>query len=348
MKIDLFGLPLEAVETLLVAHKIPKFRAKQIYNWLYTRHVHEFSGMKNLGASTIAALEAEFCISVNQIKPINKLVSKDGNTQKVLLEFVDGQTCECVLMRHNYGNSVCVSSQIGCAIGCKFCASGLNGFVRNLSTAEMLAQVEFFAAQLAADGERISHIVIMGSGEPLLNYDNVLGFINMAHNPEVLNISYRNITLSTSGIVPGIEKLQQENLPINLAISLHAPNDTKRSEIMPINNTYPLNALIYATRKYARATKRQITYEYVLIQDFNDSIEDAQELSELLRGHIASVNLIPVNSVQEHGNKQSAKAKINNFLEYLQKNNTPATIRKEMGADINAACGQLRNKHLEK
>ena len=348
MKIDIFGLTLEELEITLIERSIPKFRAKQIYNWLYDKHVTEFTQMKNLGADAVNKLQENFFISTQTIKPIKKLVSADGKTQKVLFEFDGGDTCEAVLMRHSYGNSVCVSSQIGCAMACKFCASGLHGFIRNLSTAEMLAQVYFFAAQLAQADARISHIVIMGSGEPLLNYDNVLKFMRLAHDPKVLNISYRNITLSTSGIVPAIERLKEEDLPINLAISLHAANDKKRSEIMPINDKYNLKALLAATRSYARSSKRQITYEYVLIKDFNDSSEDANELSALLKGHIASVNLIPVNTVREHGREQSERLRINNFLECLQKNGTTATIRKEMGADIDAACGQLRNKHLEK
>lgn len=348
MKIDIFGLTLSELQELLVERSIPKFRAKQIYDWLYAKHIVDFAAMKNLGMATIKKLQEHFYIAPQQIKPVKQLVSKDGKTQKVLLEFADGESCESVLMRHSYGNSVCVSSQIGCAMACKFCASGLHGFIRNLTAAEMLAQVSFFAAQVAKDGGRISHIVIMGSGEPLLNYDNVLKFIHLAHDPQVFNISYRNITLSTSGIVPNIELLQQEELPINLAISLHAASDAKRREIMPINDKYNLETLISATRAYAHSSKRQITYEYVLIKDFNDSAEDAKALSTLLKGHIASVNLIPVNSVREHGREQSERLRINNFLECLQKNGTTATIRKEMGADIDAACGQLRNKHLER
>lgn len=348
MKIDIFGLALAELQALLEQHNIPKFRAKQIYHWLYTKHVWDFAAMKNLGANVIDKLQSGFYVSAQQIKVQQQLKSRDGRTQKFLLEFADGESCECVLMQHNYGNSVCVSSQIGCAMACKFCASGLHGFSRNLSAAEMLAQISFLAAQLDKAGGRISHIVIMGSGEPLLNYDAVLKFIHLAHDPELLNISYRNITLSTAGIVPNITRLQQENLPINLAISLHAATDSKRSEIMPINEQYPLSELLRATRAYAQSSKRQITYEYVLIKDFNDSQEAANELSALLRGHIASVNLIPVNTVREHGQQQSERSSINNFLECLQKNGTTATIRKEMGADINAACGQLRNKHLEK
>lgn len=347
MKIDIFGLTLSELETVLIEQKIAKFRAKQIYDWLYAKHVHDFTDMKNLGVDTINQLQENFYISAQLFKTVRQLKSADRRTQKVLLEFADGESCESVLMRHNYGNSVCVSSQVGCAMACKFCASGLNGFVRNLSVAEMLAQVSFFAAQVAKDGGRISHVVIMGSGEPLLNYDNVLGFMHLVHDPKVFNISYRNITLSTAGIVPNINKLQLEELPINLAISLHAANNAKRSEIMPINDTYNLNSLLTATRAYAQSSKRQVTYEYVLIKDFNDSAEHAKELSALLRGHIASVNLIPVNTVIEHGCEQSERVNINNFLECLQKNGTTATIRKEMGTDINAACGQLRNKHLE-
>lgn len=345
--IDIFAKPLSELEQIFTAENIKPFRARQVYDWLYDKQVFEFAQMKNLGAATTQLLEEKFTILMQRINILQCLESRDKNTCKTLLEFADKNTCETVLMRHDYGNSICVSSQIGCAMACKFCASGLLGFVRNLTAGEMLAQVMYYAKRLAPQGQRVSHVVIMGSGEPLLNYENVLEFIRLLHDQKICNISYRNITLSTSGIVPNIKRLMNEGLPINLAISLHAVDNTKRSGIMPINNKYPLEQLLAQTKEYANVTKRQVTYEYVMIKDVNDTKNDAENLVRLLRGHLAHVNLIPINTVTEHGQKQSEQERINSFCEYLQKNNTPVTIRKEMGADINAACGQLRNQHLK-
>ena len=344
MKTDIFARNKLALQELCLAHKIPKFRASQIIDWLYAKQVVEFAEMKNLGRETIQILQEQFTNSFLSIRCLKELTASSGNTSKVVLAFADGETCESVCMRHNYGNSICVSSQIGCAVGCKFCASGLGGFKRNLTAGEMLAQVMYFAKQLKANGERVSHVVIMGSGEPLLNYENVLEFIRLLHDPELFNISYRNITLSTSGIIPGIKRLQTESLPINLAISLHASEQEKRTTIMPINASYCLHEVVECAGRYAQNTKRQVTYEYIMLAAVNDSLEDAAKLVSLLRGQLACVNLIPANNVQEYGLQKSPLTQVKAFQEYLQKNNIPVTIRKEMGADINAACGQLRNK----
>ena len=345
MKIDVFAKNKIQLQVLCQEQKIPKFRASQILGWLYTKLVFDFKQMKNLGGDTINVLQEQFENSFLNCKALNEITSSNGKTSKVLLSFADGQTCESVCMRHNYGNSICVSSQVGCAVGCKFCASGLGGFKRDLTAAEMLAQVIYFAKQLASQEQRVSHIVIMGSGEPLLNYDNVLEFMKLVHDPEILNISYRNITLSTAGIIPGIKRLQTENLPINLAISLHASEQEKRSSLMPINVTYPLQEVVKSAGQYANFTKRQVTYEYIMLANINDSLEDAENLVKLLRGQLACVNLIPANNVQEYGLQKSPLTQVKAFQEYLQKSNIPVTIRKEMGADINAACGQLRNKN---
>lgn len=345
MKKDIFAKDKVSLQNLFIEQGLAKFRASQVIDWLYNKQIFSFAEMKNLGAQTIGLLEDNFENSFLQIKCLEELTASNGSTSKVLLAFADGETCESVCMRHNYGNSICVSSQVGCAIGCKFCASGLGGFKRNLTAAEMLAQVMYFAKQLKVTGQRVSHIVIMGSGEPLLNYENVIEFMKLAHDPELLNISYRNITLSTSGIIPGIKRLQTENLPINLAISLHASEHEKRTAIMPINSSYPMVEVINQVGRYAEATKRQITYEYIMLAGFNDSLEDAERLVKLLRGQLACVNLIPANNVQEYGLQKSSLTQVKAFEDYLQKNKIPVTIRKEMGADINAACGQLRNKN---
>lgn len=345
MKKDIFAKDKVSLQNLFIEQRIAKFRASQVIDWLYNKQIFSFAEMKNLGAQTISLLEENFENSFLQIKCLEELTASNGSTSKVLLAFADGETCESVCMRHNYGNSICVSSQVGCAIGCKFCASGLGGFKRNLTAAEMLAQVMYFAKQLKVAGQRVSHIVIMGSGEPLLNYENVLEFMKLAHDPELLNISYRNITLSTSGIIPGIKRLQTENLPINLAISLHASEHEKRTAIMPINSSCPMVEVINQAGRYAEVTKRQITYEYIVLAGFNDSLEDAERLVKLLRGQLACVNLIPANNVQEYGLQKSSLTQVKAFEDYLQKNKIPVTIRKEMGADINAACGQLRNKN---
>ncbi len=343
---DIFAKELPQLQELFVGAGLDRFRAKQVFHWLYNKKIFDFTQMHNLGKQIPLKLQEHFTVLMNELEVLDQLVSKDGSTEKVLLAFVDKNTCEAVLMKHDYGNSVCVSSQVGCAMGCKFCASGINGLVRNLTAPEMLAQIMYFAASLQKKEQRVSHIVIMGSGEPLMNMPAVLDFIRFAHDPETLNISYRNITISTSGIVPAIAELQKEEIPINLAISLHAPNDVKRSEIMPINKRYPLTELIPVTKRYAQATGRQVTYEYILIDNFNDGVEDAAELAKLLSGHNALVNLIPFNAVQEHQYKQTPMKKAMLFRDCLQKYNTTATIRKEMGADINAACGQLRNKYV--
>lgn len=345
--IDIFAKNIQQLEVLFTQVGIERFRAKQVFHWLYERKVFDFHQMNNIGKQTQTKLAENFTILMNDIGIIQTLKSKDRNTYKSLLNFADNNTCETVLMCHDYGNSVCVSSQIGCAMGCSFCASGLNGFIRNLSSAEMLAQVMHFATKLQDEQKRISHVVIMGSGEPLLNLKEVLQFIKLLHDPNAFNISYRNITLSTSGIVPAIKTLQAESLPINLAISLHATTDEKRSSIMPINKTYPLTELLSATKEYANVSGRQVTYEYILINGFNDTLEDAARLIELLSAHTAVVNLIPFNDVKEHSHIQTPIKRAQSFKDYLQKHGTPATIRKEMGADINAACGQLRNKHID-
>lgn len=342
--INIFGLNLEKLTVLITSLGLPKFRAKQIIEWMYLKHVSSFEQMTNLPKDLREKLSREF--TIERAKSWDRLDSSDGRTTKFLLQFGDGIGVETVLMRQSYGNSICVSSQAGCNMGCTFCASTLHGMARNLSTGEILAQAMFIQELLHETGEQINNIVIMGSGEPMLNYDSVLDFIRLVHEPYCLNLGYRNITISTSGIVPGIERLAHENIPITLSISLHAPNNELRTALMPINKRYPLEEVMQAAANYAEITKRRITYEYILIDKYNDNIAQAQELCRLLKNQLANVNLIPVNPVKERNFNRPSPSRIKTFAKYLNDRHITATVRQEMGTDINAACGQLRNKHL--
>lgn len=342
--INIFGLNLEKLTVLITSLGLPKFRAKQIIEWMYLKHVSSFDQMTNLPKDLREKLSREF--TIERAKSWDRLDSSDGRTTKFLLQFGDGIGVETVLMRQSYGNSICVSSQAGCNMGCTFCASTLHGMARNLSTGEILAQAMFIQELLHETGEQINNIVIMGSGEPMLNYDSVLDFIRLVHEPYCLNLGYRNITISTSGIVPGIERLAHENIPITLSISLHAPNNELRTALMPINKRYPLEEVMQAAANYAEITKRRITYEYILIDKYNDNIAQAQELCRLLKNQLANVNLIPVNPVKERNFNRPSPSRIKTFAKYLNDRHITATVRQEMGTDINAACGQLRNKHL--
>lgn len=342
MKKEIFGLTPEALQQEFVAVGLKKFRAAQVYQWLYKKSVFKFADMRNISKADIAVLEEKFTVLPAQIKILTRWQSSDNLTEKLLLELADGNSVETVLMHHDYGYSVCVSSQVGCAMGCAFCASGLNGCVRNLTAAEIIMQVYLFNAMIAP--QQVSRVVVMGSGEPMLNYDEVLGALKFLHREDTLFMSYRNMTVSTCGVIPGIERLTQEAVPINLAISLHAVKNDVRTELMPVNKGYPFPDVIAAAEKYAQAGGRQVTYEYILIKDKNDTPEDAQLLSNYLKFKHASVNLIPANPVPEKGFERPSAKRIEGFLSTLQKNKINATIRKEMGKDINAACGQLRAK----
>lgn len=342
--INIFGLNLEKLTVLITSFGLPKFRAKQIIEWMYLKHVSSFEQMTNLPKDLREKLSRKF--TIERAKSWDRLDSSDGRTTKFLLQFGDGIGVETVLMRQSYGNSICVSSQAGCNMGCTFCASTLHGMARNLSTGEILAQAMFIQELLHETGEQINNIVIMGSGEPMLNYDSVLDFIRLVHEPYCLNLGYRNITISTSGIVPGIERLAHENIPITLSISLHAPNNELRTALMPINKRYPLEEVMQAAANYAEITKRRITYEYILIDKYNDNIAQAQELCRLLKNQLANVNLIPVNPVKERNFNRPSPSRIKTFAKYLNDRHITTTVRQEMGTDINAACGQLRNKHL--
>ena len=341
---DIFGLTIEELQDLFVAAGMKKFRAKQVYQWLYQKSVFNFAAMHNLSKADIATLEQSFCVLPRRIEILREQNSGDGMTSKLLLGLPDGNSVETVLMHHDYGYSVCVSSQVGCDMHCAFCASGLNGAVRNLSAAEIVAQVYLFNERLRGENAQVSRVVVMGSGEPMLNFDNVLGALDFLHREDTCNMSYRNMTLSTCGIIPGIKRLEEQGKPINLAISLHAVKDELRTSLMPVNKGYPFVDVIAAAESYSRASGRQITYEYILLKNKNDSPQDAELLSNYLRYKQASVNLIPANPVPEQGFERPSKNAVERFVHILQKNRINATVRKEMGKDIDAACGQLRAK----
>ena len=344
MKINIFGMFVDEIAALIQPYGLPKFRAAQITKWIYQRGIADFENMTNLSKDHRAVLVEHFVIHTVLAEAIEQ--SADGKTSKYLLKFHDGMAVETVLMRQTYGNSVCVSTQVGCAMGCVFCASTLNGVTRDLTAGEILAQVLYVNKLLQQEEAHVNTIVIMGAGEPLANYDHVVKFIRLSHEEYCLNISYRSITLSTSGLVPEIDQLASEGLPVTLAISLHAPNNEIRSKLMPINTRYPLVEVMAAANRYAQQTGRQVTYEYILIADVNDQAHHAKQLAVLMRGRLANVNLIPVNSVIERGLLRPANKQVQLFEQILLERKINVTVRREMGTDILAACGQLRNKVL--
>ncbi len=334
MALNIYDFTIEKLRAFL--GDVPRFRAEQIYKWLYTgASVQE---MTNIPKDLRARLESELYTELPRVD--TKLVSKIDGTTKYLFRMQDGTGIESVVMPYAHGNSICVSSQAGCRMGCAFCASTIDGLERNLTAGEMIGQV--LAAQKDT-GKRISHIVIMGSGEPLDNYEEVLTFIRNAIHPQGLGISARHVTLSTCGLLSGISRLEGENLPINLAISLHAPNDEIRKTLMPIAKSVTIEALLDAGRHYFAVTHRRITIEYALIKGVNDSEACAQELAGRLSGTQAfHVNLIPVNPVQERTFQRSTRQIADMFVKTLEKAGVQVTVRRKLGADIDAACGQLR------
>ena len=345
MKQNLFGKNVTELQDVLVPLGLPKFRAKQIAQWMYEKGAMSFDEMTNLSKDLRAKLSETFEIFLATPKDI--LQSKDGKTSKYLLAIADGTAVESVLMRQPYGNSICISTQAGCAMGCAFCASTLHGRARDLTAGEMLAEVVFIDQLLRKEGQKVDTMVLMGSGEPLMNYDNVLAFLHLVHDETILGMSYRSITLSTSGIVPNIYRLADEGIPVSLSISLHAPEDALRSTLMPINRKYPMADVIAAGKAYGDKTKRRVTYEYILIDGVNDSEQHAAELAKLLHGQLASVNLIPINPVVERHLLRPSQQRIDAFEKTLADRHIAVTVRREMGTDINAACGQLRNRHLD-
>ncbi|NLK23347.1 MAG: 23S rRNA (adenine(2503)-C(2))-methyltransferase RlmN [Clostridiales bacterium] len=337
---NLLDYSLEELSQWMECNKESKFRSKQVMSWLY-KGIFTFDEMKNIPKTLKEKLNNNFYIGIPKVT--YEYTSKIDGTKKFLLEYKDGNIIECVVMKYKHGNSICVSTQVGCLMGCKFCASTLNGKVRDLSAGEILGEV-ILAQKIT--GERISNIVLMGSGEPLDNYDNVVKFIRLANAEYGLNIGQRHITLSTCGIVPNIYKLADEDLSITLAISLHAFSDEKRKLIMPIANKYSISEILEACRNYIKKTNRRISFEYSLVKDVNDSIEDAKSLGKLLHGILCHVNLIPVNQVVENDFKRSTDKSIDEFEKTLKKAGIEVTVRREMGGDINAACGQLRRSYI--
>ena len=317
-----------------------KFRAEQIFKWLYQEKVKSFDEMTNLSLELRDKLKENYTMC--NFKILKKQESKDG-TIKYLFDVLDGNAIETVLMSYHHGYSLCVSSQIGCKMGCKFCASTGIDFIRNLSSGEIVEQI------LAVEQDekvRISNVVFMGIGEPLDNYDNVINAIHILNNQKGLSIGARHISISTSGLVPKIYELAKENIPCTLSISLHATTNKKRSEMMPVNNSYPIEELIKACKFYLEKTNRRISFEYALAKDNNDNIEDAKGLIKLLKGMLCHVNLIPINKIENGKFTKSSNDNIIKFRDYLNDNGIVATIRRELGSDIDAACGQLRRKNL--
>lgn len=335
-KIDIMSLSLEELENELVRLGEKKFRAKQIFQWLHQKRVFSFDEMTNISVQLRALLNQCFCIKSLFIA--KRLESCIDNTVKYLYRLSDGNFVETVLMKYNYGYSICVSTQVGCKMGCRFCASAIAGYVRSLEPSEILMQI--YETEKDA-GIRVSGIVLMGIGEPFDNYDNVVKFFRLVSSPEGNNLSLRHVTVSTCGIVPKIYELAKLKLGLTLSVSLHSADDERRSEIMPVNNTYNIDELIKACRHYVDETGRRVTFEYAVIDDVNSSKADADKLADLIRGINCHVNLIPVNRVKERSYK-TAREGVEKFAEYLQKRGINATVRRTLGSDIEAACGQLR------
>lgn len=339
---DIKSLNIEELENYIVQSGQPKFRAKQLYQWMHVKRVCSYDKMGNLPAVMQKELskQTEFVV----LKPVQVLISKIDGTRKYLFGLHDGNVIESVFMRYKHGNSVCISSQAGCRMGCKFCASTLDGLTRNLTPSEMLEQI--YAIERDT-GERISNVVVMGSGEPLDNYDNLLKFIELLTDTNGMNLSQRNLTVSTCGIVPKIRELGDKEFSLTLAISLHASSDEKRRELMPIANAYSIDELLDACRYYFEKTGRRLTFEYSLVGGVNDSEEDAEKLAHLLRSINCHVNLIPVNPIKERDYRQSGTQAVQGFKNRLEKMGINATVRRELGRDINGACGQLRKSYME-
>lgn len=341
-KRDLKSYTLSELTDEMKASGLPKFRALQIYRWLHVQAVSDPGRMNNLPGSIRDMLKKDY--DLTYVRIIDRKESKLDGTQKFLFEMPDGALVESVFMRYKFGNSVCISSQVGCRMGCTFCASTLDGLIRGLSPSEMLEQVY---AIRRLTGERISHVVVMGTGEPLDNYDNLVRFLYLLTDQNGMNLSQRNVTVSTCGIVPRIYDLAKEHFSITLALSLHAATDKKRQEIMPIARRYSIRELMDACRYYFDETGRQITFEYSLIRGVNDFYSDAKGLAALARPLGAHVNLIPVNPVRESGYDHPDDRGVRAFKKELEKNGVHVSIRRVLGRDIDGACGQLRHRHLE-
>ncbi len=344
MKSFIYTLTLPELKQWMEENGEKSFRAGQVFDWLYVKRVESFQDMSNLSKPLREKLAAAF--RMDALKEITRQESQDG-TIKFLFSLHDGHAIETVIMRHKYGNSICVTTQVGCRIGCTFCASTLGGLKRNLEAGEIVMQVLAAQKALDAQNERASHVVVMGIGEPFENYDALLSFLRIINEDKGLNIGQRHITVSTSGIIPNIYRFADEKMQINLAISLHAPNTAIRSRLMPVNRRYPLEELMEACQYYIKTTGRRLTFEYGLFGSVNDRPEHAEELAELLAGMLCYVNLIPVNYVPERDYVRTSRNDIFAFQRILQEKGINATIRREHGSDIAAACGQLRAQHAK-
>ncbi len=337
---SIYDLTIEELENFLIENGEKKYRTSQIFEWLYDKRVESFKLMTNLSKELINKLENSF----NMDRPIIEKEEEDTDVNKYLFKLTDGNYIESVLMRHNYGLSLCISSEVGCNMACSFCESGRLKKKRNLLASEMLLQIMEIEKHIK---KRISHIVIMGIGEPFDNYDNIVKFIKIANHHKALNIGSRHITISTCGIVPKIKEFKELPYQVNLAISLHASNDELRSKLMPINKVYPLKDLINAVKEYIEKTGRRVTFEYILLDEINDKEENAKELCKLIKGLNAYINLIPYNENSNILYKRSKKENIMKFYDIIKKENINVTIRREFGSKISAACGQLRSKKEE-
>ena len=342
-KTDIKAMTLDELKGWLIQRDQKAFRAVQLYQWMHQKLADSFDEMTNISKELRERLREECVYTV--LRPVEILTSRIDGTQKYLFELADGNVIESVLMKYHHGNSVCISSQVGCRMGCRFCASTIGGLKRNLTVSEMLEQV--YRIQKLS-GERVSNLVLMGTGEPLDNYDNVVQFIRMLSDEHGLHISQRNITLSTCGIVPGIRALAKEELQITLALSLHGSSQEKRKKLMPVANRFELSEVLEACRYYHEKTGRRLTFEYSLVGGVNDTQEDARELCDLIGDLNGHVNLIPVNPIKERDYVQSDTGVIQSFKNKLEKYGINVTIRREMGRDINGACGQLRRSYMEK
>lgn len=341
----LLDLSREELEELLAAWGQPRYRADQVWRWLYVSFASEIDEMRNLPAALRTQLGGQFVVT--GVSPVRTLRSEDERTEKVLLQLADGQAVETVLMDYDGRRTICVSSQVGCALHCAFCATGLGGWNRNLSAGEIVEQVFYYARRLKAREQAVTNVVYMGMGEPFLNYDAVRRSIAILNDPDGFNLGARRVTVSTAGIVPGIERLGAEGLPIGLAISLHAPTDELRDRLVPINRKHPLGTLIPACRAYTERTHRRVTFEYALIDGVNDSPAEADALARLLRGLLCHVNLIPVNPVPDLPYQPSPYERVVAFEGRLREQGVNATLRVSRGADIQAGCGQLRGSPRE-
>ena len=341
-KTDMKSLTFEELKAALIDMGEKPFRAAQIYQWMHQKLAGSFDEMTNISAELKGKLAERFTYTC--LTPVQVQESKLDGTKKFLFRLADDNVVESVYMRYHHGISVCISSQVGCRMGCRFCASTLDGLERNLTPSEMLDQIYAISRYT---GERVSNVVVMGTGEPLDNYDNLVIFLKLLNDERGLHISQRNITVSTCGIVPNMRRLADEKLQITLALSLHATTDEKRKRLMPIANRYSLSEVLAACAYYFEQTGRRITFEYSLVGGVNDTDQDAAELSEIASGLCCHVNLIPVNPIKERDYVQSAKARIAAFREKLDRNEVTVTVRREMGRDIDGACGQLRRRHIE-